>query len=274
MNLSPSPLKSISPAANAWVQAWPATLDTTPLDTTLLDKSKPARLRLFCFAYSGAGASIFRTWSHELAPDIDLYAIQLPGRERRLKEPLITDFRDLINQLLPALSPYLDRPFAFYGHSLGALIAFELARQLSPKQQQYCRHLFVASRQAPHQPGRQPNIYQLPDTALIAELKTLGGTPTAILEEPSLLHLFLPILRADLQLNETYIDIVKIDQNFKLAIPVTALGGDTDPKVSRTDLATWKSLTNQVFEIKIFPGDHFFLRSQQAALLALLRSRS
>lgn len=221
------------------------------------------QLRLFCFPYSGAGASIYRPWAQALPTEVEVWGIQLPGRERRLKEPLLVDLEKVINHLLTEVSLYLDHPYAFYGHSLGALIAFALASRQQTLKLSLPICLIVAGRQAPHIPSRQPEIHLAPDSELIAELRQLEGTPEVVLQEPSLMQLFLPILRADLQMNETYIH----KPTTPLNCPILALGGSHDPKVSQPSLQAWHSHTSQSFNMQMFDGNHFFLKAQQFALL-------
>lgn len=222
-----------------------------------------ARLRLFCFSYAGAGASIFRTWPAQLPLDIEVCSIQLPGRENRLKEALFTELTPLIRALMPSFLPHLDLPFVFFGHSVGALISFEVARQLRRLQHSNPLHLFSSGRGAPQLPALDPPIHQLPDAEFINELRHYNGTPTNVLQNVELMNLFLPILRADLAINETY--VYRPEASLRSSISV--FGGLQDEKVDRTSLAAWQDQTDSTFTLDMFPGDHFFLKSQQGALL-------
>jgi medium-chain acyl-[acyl-carrier-protein] hydrolase len=234
--------------------------------------STPARCRLFCFPYSGAGASVYRTWAVSLAPHVEVVAIQLPGRESRLKEPLLDDLSTLIEALTLALLPHLDRPFAFFGHSVGALIGFEVARQLRRFDQPLPLQLFASARHAPHLPATTPPIHQLPDADFIAQLRAYNGTPEVVLQNAELMNLFLPILRADLAINETYIYLPEAP----LELPITAFGGLQDAQVGEDDLAAWAEQTQGNFQLQMFSGDHFFLKDQQKeifqAIVALEKS--
>lgn len=222
-----------------------------------------ARLRLFCFPYSGAGASIFRTWANLLPSDIEVCSIQLPGRESRIREPLFTSLLPLIHTMTPALLPHLDLPFAFFGHSVGALISFELARELRRLNYPSPLHLFISGRHAPHIPDPDPPIYQLPDTQFLEELRRFNGTPEAVLQNAELMQLLLPIVRADLAINETYVYTCEAP----LDCSISAFGGLQDKKASRNHLAAWSDQTNSTFTLRMFPGDHFFLKSHHTECL-------
>ncbi|NJL21583.1 MAG: thioesterase [Leptolyngbyaceae cyanobacterium SM1_3_5] len=213
-----------------------------------------ARLRLFCFPYAGAGASVFQSWSSQLPDAIEVCSVQLPGRERRFREPLFTDLPALIEALTLALLPNLDRPFAFFGHSVGALISFAAAQQLGRSHGFSPLHLFVSGRQAPQTAALKPPIHHLPDAEFIEKLRQYNGTPSAVLENAELMSLFLPILRADLAIN----DIAEFDRNSPLACPISAFGGLEDDLVSRDGLAAWREQTGDRFALQMFPGDHFF----------------
>ncbi|HEX2093650.1 MAG TPA: thioesterase domain-containing protein, partial [Longimicrobiaceae bacterium] len=163
------------------------------------------RLRLFCFPYAGGGASIFRTWSQSLPPEVDVCPVQLPGRESRLREPPFDRLLPLVRTLADVLAPYMDLPFALYGYSNGALMSFELARELRRRGMRGPVHLFVAACPAPHLPDKDPPIHALPDVELIREIRRLNGTPEEILQNEELMTLLIPLLRADSAIHETYV---------------------------------------------------------------------
>lgn len=223
--------------------------------------SPQAKLRLFCFPYAGGGASIFRGWFRELPSWIEVFGIQLPGRENRLKEPLFTDMASLMKQLIPNIHGYLDRPFAFFGYSLGALISYELACQLRSRQLPMPIHLYVAAREAPHIPTAEP-IYQLTDKAFIEQLCRYGGMPEFLLQNEELLELFLPILRADFTVNETYSYI----ETGRLNCPISVFGGLQDTTGMQDELEAWSHHTSRQFNLTMLPGDHFFFRSHSSLL--------
>ena len=167
--------------------------------------SPTARLRLFCFPYAGGGAAAYRPWVAGLPSSIELCAVKLPGREDRLREAPFERLSDLLPVLTQVVSSYTDMPYAFFGHSMGALIGFELARELRRQNQLEPAHLFVSAFRAPQRLTSRPDTHDLPDTEFIEEVgRRWGGIPDAVRNEPDLLALLLPTLRADLALVETY----------------------------------------------------------------------
>jgi medium-chain acyl-[acyl-carrier-protein] hydrolase len=221
-----------------------------------------ACLRLFCFPYAGGGASSFRLWSDVLSPDVKVYSVQLPGRENRLKEVPFARLEPLVQTLEQLLQPYLDKPFAFFGHSMGVLLAFELARRLGQNTPGLI-HLFVSGHGAPQIPRRHSPIHQLPDSKFVEELRGFGGTPEAVLQHPELMELLLPTLRADFSVVETYV----YTPREPLACPISVFGGLQDSEVTRKDLEAWCDQTRGPCTVRMFPGNHFFLHSAQDLLL-------
>lgn len=229
-----------------------------------------ASLRLFCFPYAGAGASVFYSWVSKLSSDIELCAIQFPGREVRIREPLFTEISPLVKTLAEVLLPYLDRPFIFFGHSLGALVSFEVARLLRQNYVKSPKHLFVSGRCAPQLPRRYPKIHELPDNLFIEELRRYNGTPEALLDNQEILSLFLPILRADFAINDTYNYTI----DAPLDCPISAFGGLQDLRVSSDDIAAWRYQTNQTFSMQMFPDGHFFIKHEYDKLLFIIESKT
>jgi medium-chain acyl-[acyl-carrier-protein] hydrolase len=225
-----------------------------------------SRLRLFCFPYGGGGASNYHKWRSRFGQDIEICGIQLPGRENRLREKPLTDLRKLVDVLSVEIEPFLDRPYAFFGHSMGSLIAFELARCIQAGGQPGPLHLFLSGRRAPHLPAAEPPRSHLPDPQFIKAIRQYNGTPDIIFQDPDLLEIFLPVLRADLLLIETYAFV----PGEPLHCPLTALGGADDPTVPPEDLAAWAPHSAAAFDLKLFPGDHFYWKTQSEDLLALL----
>ncbi|MDZ7269879.1 MAG: thioesterase domain-containing protein [candidate division KSB1 bacterium] len=226
-----------------------------------------AALRLFCFPYAGAGSIIFRSWPEQLPVSVETCLVELPGRGSRLREPLFTRLLPMIDAALPALLPYLDRPFAFFGHSMGALLSFELTRRLRRQADRLPSHLFVSGRAAPHLPDAMPALHKLPEAEFIAELRRLNGTPGEVLEHAELMQLLMPILRADFAVCETYV----CEPGPPLACPITVFGGAEDPHVTRATLEPWREHTSAGFALHILPGDHFFLQSAAPMLLQIMR---
>jgi medium-chain acyl-[acyl-carrier-protein] hydrolase len=225
-----------------------------------------AKLRLFCFPYAGGGASTFSSWSTSLTSDVEVCPIELPGHGCRLSEPLFNRLEPLIKELACALLPYLDKPFAFFGHSMGGLIGFELAHLLCEDYNLRPVHLFISGRRAPQIPRSKPTIHHLTEPKFLNELSRLNGTPRAVLENTELMELFLPVLRADFTAIETYIYTPKP----RLNSGITVLGGLQDFEIAYDNLEAWREQTNANFSMQMFQGDHFFINSNQATLLQFL----
>lgn len=240
----------------------------------VLPRANPAaRLRLFCFPYAGGGASMFRDWPGELPGDVEVWCAALPGRGARLREAPVNSITRLLPPLADAMLPYLDRPFALFGHSMGALIAFELARHLRREQAPSPSHLFVSGRRAPQLGRISQAVHELPRQELIRELRRLNGTPEAVLRSEELLTALLPTLRADLAACEQYV----CRSDLPLAVAISAYGGSADPDVAREDLEAWGAQTSCGCSTQQFAGDHFFLlhgarREMFAAMAAMLRA--
>ncbi len=225
-----------------------------------------AQLRIFCFPYAGGSASLFRTWADDLPSEIEVCPIQLPGREGRFKEQAYMSLPLLVQTLGNVLYPYLNMPFAFFGHSMGALFGFELARYLRKQAGPAPVHLFVSSHRAPQLPDPHPPIHHLPDPAFIDALRRLNGTPQEVLANNELMELLLPQLRADFTLIETYQYIVEEP----LTCPISAFGGVQDANVRREEIAAWQMQTTHDFSLHMLPGGHFFLHSNRSSLLQAL----
>jgi medium-chain acyl-[acyl-carrier-protein] hydrolase len=228
--------------------------------------SQSARLRLFCFPYAGGSALTFRAWGSGLPPDVEVCAVQLPGHGTRMKEQPFARLGPLVRDAAAALRPHLNEPFAFFGHSMGALVAFEVARLLRKEHRLAPRQLFVSGARAPQLDRTEPTTYDLPDSELLEDLRNLNGTPKEVLEEPELMRMLLPILRADFAVCQTY----EYAYDLPLECPVTAFGGTVDTAVSRESLEAWRAQTTSDFSFHLLPGDHFFLNVEQALLLRLL----
>ncbi len=227
-------------------------------------RSPTARLRLFCIPYAGGGASLYREWAPALAPWIEVQPVQLPGRESRFDEPPLTSMADLVQEILDPIGPYLDLPIAVFGHSMGALIGYELVRRLQRRPSAMVSALLVSSHPAPHLPQRLPLRHKMNERDLRASVKDLDGTPQSILSNDALMDLFSPLLRADFQLVETYEHGVPTP----LRCPIYAFGGTSDPYVSKDELRAWGVHTNAVFQLAMLTGDHFYLKTRSDQLLS------
>jgi medium-chain acyl-[acyl-carrier-protein] hydrolase len=225
-----------------------------------------AAVRLFCFPYAGGTTAIFHKWPQELPAWVDVCAVQLPGHGSRLGEAPVTDLFTLVEMIEPALLPYLAQPFAFFGHSMGAMISFELARTLRHKHGLQPLHLFVSGRSAPQLPVEE-TTYNLPEPEFAEELRRLNGTPPEVLLHAELMKLMLPILRADFELVQTYL----YKPHPPLDCPITAFGGWEDNNVSRASLEAWREQTTSDFSVRMLLGDHFFLHSARPYILNVLK---
>ncbi|PMB28391.1 putative thioesterase [Fischerella thermalis CCMEE 5319] len=206
---------------------------------------------------------MFRTWADSLPQNVEVCSIELPGRLKQMKSPPFTGMEPLVSAIAPILLPYLDKPFAFFGHSMGGLLSFELARQLRREHNLTPVHLFVSASRAPQIPSPKPPIHALPETEFKEELRRLNGTPASVLENTELMHLLTPILRADFAVLETYVYI----QEPPLECSITAFGGLEDQEVSLQELEGWRSQTQNSFQLQMFSGDHFFIHSAQSLLI-------
>lgn len=225
-----------------------------------------AALRLVCLPHAGGAAAMYAPWARTLPPAIDVLPIQLPGRANRMAEPPYTSMPQLVQDLASALEPYLDRPFAFFGHSMGALVSFELARTLRHTRGLEPVCLFVSGHRAPQLPTGHPPIHNRPEPEFLAELRRLNGTPREVLEHEELLELLLPLLRADFALCETY----AFAEEPPLTCPILALGGLQDTDVQRDDLEAWRLHTHAACSVRMFPGDHFYLTTAGHLVLNVL----
>jgi len=233
---------------NTWIQCW----NPRPF----------ARLRLFCLHYAGGGASVYRTWSTFMPADIEVCAIQLPGRENRLNEAPLARMTSIIEVLTDHIIPYLDRPFAVFGHSMGALVGFELTRALRCRREPLPVHLFASGRQAPRRPNNSDPYHDLPDSEFIEAIRRLQGTPEEVLRNAELMDVLLPILRADFAVVETY----EYHAETLLDCPIRVYGSHDD-RMTFDDLAAWRDETNGTCTLHMFEGGHFFLHRDREALL-------
>jgi surfactin synthase thioesterase subunit len=208
---------------------------------------------------------VFRTWPDGLSDQVEVRGVMLPGRERRFNEPALTSVSALADLLVPALSGEPGPPYAIFGHSLGAVLAFEVARRLSAAGQAPV-HLLVSGGRAPHLARTGPVYHRLPDAEFLASVNALGGTPPELVANQEFLELLLPTLRADFTAAETY----RVPLGRPLPCPITAFGGAGDPMVARADLDAWAGHAGGAFRVHVLPGDHFFLTTARARLLELV----
>ncbi len=231
-----------------------------------LPGTKDEALRLFCFPYAGGSTQVFRSWQRHFSPQVALSLAHLPGRAARTAEPAMKALKPLVHALADAIIPQMPPAFAFWGHSMGALISFELARELRRRNQHGLVAIFVSGRGAPQLPDPYPPAFDLPEPEFIAELQRLNGTPRELLAHPELKDFFLPTIRADFELVETYV----YEPGEPLSCAIHAYGGLQDETVPAASVRAWRQQTSGAFKVRMFPGDHFFINSS-ADLVPVLR---
>lgn len=223
-------------------------------------------MRLLCFPYAGGSKHAFATWPGSLPPWLDVRALQLPGRGARFHDAFIRRFSVLIDALMPCVAPLLDRPVALFGHSMGAVIAFEVARRME-RRAAIPVHLYVSGCRAPQSPDFDLPPIGASDDELVADLRQLNGTPQEMLNAPERMQPFLPPLRADYELLHSYV----FTAGPPLSCPVTVLlGADDERERADGGLDGWREHCAGPWATVTFPGDHFYLRSSAPSLLAHL----
>jgi medium-chain acyl-[acyl-carrier-protein] hydrolase len=222
-----------------------------------------AKVTLLAFPHAGGTASMVRRWT-DLLPDwCDVWAVQYPGRESRFTEMPHDRAEPLADAIATAIAPRLRGPVFFFGHSMGALLAFLVTQRLMAAGKPAPHHLIVAGRRAPHLPDPFEPAHRLPEPQFIARLRRLNGTPPEIFQHADLMEILLPMLRADFGISETY----QHKPTLPLSCPLTVLGGTRDPMATRDELCAWAAHSPDGMTMHMFDGDHFFIRSAQAAVL-------
>lgn len=225
-----------------------------------------APAQLFCFPHAGGSASFYFPVSAQLSSVAEVFAVQYPGRQDRRKETAPGDLGVLADQVHEALRPALNgRPTVFFGHSMGATLAFEVARRLEADGGELA-HLFASGRRAPSR-VRDENVHRKTDEGIVEELKMLAGTDTALLGDEEILRMILPAVRSDYRAVETY----RCAPDVTVRAPLTVLTGDSDPKTSLEEAEAWRGHTTGAFDLEVHPGGHFFLTDRAPAVIALLR---
>ena len=233
-------------------------------------QSAQPSFRLICVPYAGAGVSIYHKWAQALPPGVQVCALQLAGRDTQIGVPPFTRVAALVDWLADSLDAYLDLPFAIFGHSMGGLIGFELARVLRDRNKPAPKHFFVSACRAPGRPVRQWPMHHLPRDSFVRELRArYNGIPELILQDEDLLRLFLPVLRADMEMVETW----RGSESGIFDFPVTAFGGTEDSEISREDLEPWRGQTSGGFDLHMIEGNHFFVNTAQAEVLRIVSAR-
>jgi medium-chain acyl-[acyl-carrier-protein] hydrolase len=221
-----------------------------------LSRIQKPLFRLFCFPYAGGSAHLFRQWQSYFPHTLDVCLVHLPGRGARISEPAFTRFPELITVLAQEIECYVNDEFALYGHSMGAMISFELARELFRRHGRGPRRLFLSGSRAPQCHRTKKQTYDLPHDEFIAHLRELNGTPQALLDDQQALELFMPTLRADFEMVQTY----EYRNGPPLPCPLNIYGGLQDPDVALEELRPWQLQTTATCDLKMFEGDHFFIQ--------------
>lgn len=223
-----------------------------------------AATRLVCLPYAGGSAAVYRTWDQLVPNDVEVCPVELPGRGRRIGEHPFSRLAPLVRALADAMEPLLDRPFALFGHSLGGLVAFELARLLRRRGWPVPCHLFLSASAAPAR-RREPVLHNASDAELKARLLEFNGTPREILENDELMELILPVLRADFAVLETY----EYHEEPPLDVPITVFGGIHDRTVRPSELEGWRGQSTSS-RLHLLPGDHFFIQGMAFEVVRLV----
>jgi surfactin synthase thioesterase subunit len=240
--------------------------------TTWLRRFGPvtdAATTLVCLPHAGGSASFFFPGSRALAPAVDVLAVQYPGRQDRRREPLIDSLPELADRIVDALERLGDRRVALFGHSMGAVLAYEVALRLPGSGRPAPSRIFVSGRRAPSRYRDHRSLHLRSDREILAEVRRLRGTDTAAIDDPDIREMFIPAVRSDYRAVETY----RYDPARLLDCPVTVLTGDRDPLVTIDEARAWKGHTTGPTEVVVLPGGHFYLVEQSASVLDLIRRR-
>ena len=232
-----------------------------------LSRSSNWLLRLFCFPYAGGTTHVYREWQQYLSPEIDVCLVHLPGRAHRINERPHTQIQSLIQEVADAIHQHIQTgEFAFWGHSMGALISFELAREFRRRKYPAPVHLFLSACRAPTVMNAVPPCFNLPAQAFIAGIQRLNGAPKEFFEDPEFQRFFLPLLRSDFQITDTY----QYQDEIPLDCPITVYGADQDELAALNNLAPWRIQTTAAYQTRIFSGDHFYLQLQKEEFIRVL----
>jgi pyochelin biosynthesis protein PchC len=254
MRTSPNGMGTVSSSAtsrDAWIRRFAS--------------SRENAVRLICFPHAGGSATYYAWLSRSLAPEIELLAIQYPGRQDRRLEKCVDNITELSDRIFETLGPWTNRPYAFFGHSMGAIVAFEVARRFQATMNTGPLRLFASGRRAPSR-QRNGNVHQRDDRGLIAELRRVGATDDRVLADQELLATILPVTRADYKAIETY----ACAPGSVVDCPVTALVGDADPQTTIEEASAWAEHCTEEFDLRIFPGGHFFFNERQTEITELI----
>jgi medium-chain acyl-[acyl-carrier-protein] hydrolase len=228
-----------------------------------------ATLRLFCFPYAGGGLPAFKGWAKALPISVEIWVVVLPGRGAFIRQPPFRSMGQLVGSLKGAFSNHHQTPFSFLGHSLGALVSFEVVRALRKENKPLPACLFVSGCGPPQLPDLSEPLHDLPDDEFLEAIRRLNGTPPEVLENQELIRLFLPAIRADFEVAETYV----YQEEPPLDCPISAFGGLQDPLVTREGLLAWRYQSTGRFSLQMFPGDHFFIHNNGSGFLGYFSAK-
>lgn len=228
-----------------------------------INSLKKVKLQLVCFHYAGGSSLIFKKWNHFFPEEIELIPVELPGHGSRINEQTIDSLELLVDNIASTLRQLLKGPYAIFGISMGALIGFELIRYMRRSYFPLPLHFYVAAHTAPHLNRHYENLHDLPEQKFIEKVRELNGTPKEVFEHPELKEIFLPILRTDFKVCETYVYRTEMP----MSCPITVYGGKQDKDVDREELGEWEKHTSSFFKLKLFDGNHFFIHSEEQIFL-------
>jgi surfactin synthase thioesterase subunit len=250
-------LNCLSPSDATWFRRYPS--------------SAPTRTRLLCLPYAGGSASSFHSWGNALGEDVEVLAARYPGRQERIAEPCLESMEELADAVTAAVLPLLDKPLALFGHSMGASLAYEVAVRLE-RLHGFCPSLLLVSAQRPPHGQRPRGVHLGGEESVLAEVRKLGGTDAALLDDPDLRELVMPALLADFTVVGRYAEKGRRPA-VPVRCPVVGYVGDEDPNVTVDEVAAWAGVAPKGFELKVLRGDHFYLVPRRDELVADVASR-
>jgi medium-chain acyl-[acyl-carrier-protein] hydrolase len=237
--------------------------------TKIRGASGVPRTRLLCFSYAGGSTDLFRAWSDDLAPNVELLAVQLPGHGSRLREQPYPDWESLLKAAFTGLSPYLALPHAFYGHSFGGRLAYELTHLVEAEYPGRTQWLFVSGCRSPDSPQAEPYLHERSGPEFRAALRELGGTPPEILESDAMMKVFLPAIHGEIRLAEIWAD----RHGRGVDAPMAVMYGRDDPVDSWASVRGWPRFSRRSCELIEIPGGHFFLETHRRDLIEIINNR-